>query len=372
MRLALLPPISPSPWWTALLSGLVERTDVDLLWVAQHAPADPRVAWLPLGPVDGEAVPAADPVRPPADSTPGPAAMIVDVGSPRAGVVAPLGRELTLLAVLENPAALSHEASSTMANTDWAAYGLQSPPPPPPPPGGLAQLDVGLDHDHRDALALVEMARLIICSDVAVSRTVPEALQPIVRLVPRGVAWSPELELLERPAIGTTPTVAVIGGALSDEVRLAWARLTETWPDAILLGDLDELDGLARTRLLRGVHVVVVLDSSGDHLAEAMGSGATVIAHGDAYAASLITHATNGLLTDGRAPDLLAATLAYAIGYHEQLAPLREASQRQARARMSADTLADRVIELVEVATRVDDATTAPPLPAAGADLALG
>ena len=42
MRLALLPPIAPSPWWAALLSGLVERTDVDLLWVAQQdAAVDP-------------------------------------------------------------------------------------------------------------------------------------------------------------------------------------------------------------------------------------------------------------------------------------------------------------------------------------------
>lgn len=90
-------------------------------------------------------------------------------------------------------------------------------------------------------------------------------------------------------------------------------------------------------------------------LGEALAAGATVIAHADPGGIAVLTHGVNGLLTDARAPQQLAGTLAYALGYHEQLAPLRRAGRVLAQERFSTATLAERVLEQLHASNEPRD-----------------
>lgn len=309
IRLALLPPAAPTRWWRALAEGLASR-GVDVLWVSDEPASDPRVGWLPIsaGAATGGTVGAADR----ASATGGNggnggncgnggngAALLVDVRAPRADVVAAMAGELPVLTVADGP------------------------------------LDAATE-------ALARHGRRLLVPSAALARTLPPDLPTAI--VP-GLLDALDLTETADRSLDGAPTVAVLGAPLTDHVRLAWAPITQRWPDAVLVGDVDALAPEARVTLLQDAHVVVVLDAGGSALGEALAAGATVIAHADPEASAVLTHGVNGLLTDARAPQQLAGTLAYALGYHEQLAPLRRAGRVLARERFSTATLAERVLE---------------------------
>jgi len=338
-RLALLPPDVPTPWWSALLRGLIAMPDVEVLWVSAAEPADPRVLWLPFDPAAGrgrDRSAGAD-----TGSADAAAAVVLDIRSPRAFDVAAIGHQVPVAVVVEPP------------------------------------LSVGpVSADRATAAALERLAEdsaaaAVICTDAGVARSVPAPLQSLVRIVPLGVQRIPVEPAVPAPAVGA-PTVVLLGGAVDDAVRNAWSRVTARWPDAVLVTGVDELDLPSRWRALQHAQVALVLDSAGERLAEAMAGGGTVVAHGDAYAASIIEHARHGLLTDARSAELLASTLTYAIEYHEQLAPLRQAAREQVRTHLLADTLADRLLDAMGRAGGVDlrgrptAVTTPVPVTAAG------
>lgn len=367
IRLALLPSPS-SDWWHTLVLGLVERGDVDVLWVADEPPPDARATWLPL---HGGAAPAAtgDVEEPgPRDATgagdapPSVAALLVDVLSPVASLVVPLVHEVTVLTVVERPGLLVEDVA--VDELDWSRAGLLPPPPPPPPPAWGGTHEPGFDR--AAAVELAAASRALVCTDGEIAAMVPAALRGHVRLVSAGflpasgpVAPAPPADG-DGAGVGSSPAVAVIGAASAEEVQLAWSRITWTWPDAVLVSNLADLGPAERTRVLRQVHAVVVLDAGGSNLAEALASGATVIAHGDEAASALIRHAVDGLLTDCRAPDLLAATLEYALTYHAQLAPLRQAGTELARRSFGPGGLAARLLDVLDDVQRAGTPLDAP------------
>ena len=261
-------------------------------------------------------------------------AVIADVCSPHAALVAALARDVELLAVCERPEILTVDPSGADRSGSFPDEAITRSP----------RHDRGaVDPLITDAWLLARAARLVVCPDAAVAALLAPALQRARRDVP--LEWpSTDPGPASPGPLARTPAVAVLGDVQADEVRLAWARLTQRWPEAVLISDLEDHPAAARERVLRESHVVVVLAPGRSNLEQALGSGATVVAHADAVASGLITHGVDGLLTDGRVPDLLAATLDYALTYHEQLAPVRAASLALVRGRVSAATLAHRVL----------------------------
>ncbi|MEZ5232943.1 MAG: glycosyltransferase [Acidimicrobiia bacterium] len=305
IRLALLPPHEPDRWWLALADSLASRGDVDALWVSDRPAGDDRLGWLPVSAPAGT-----DAAAPTGAAAAGPApqraALVVDVRAPRADVVAAMAAELPVLMVTDGP------------------------------------LDA-------TAEALARRAHRLLVPAAVVARALPPDLP--VAVVPAMLDGLDLTEGADRRLDGA-PTVAVLGAPLSDHVRLAWAPMQQRWADAVLVGDLDALEPAARATVLADAHVVIVLDAGGAALAEALASGATVIAHAEPAAAAVLTHGTNGLLTDARSPELLAGSLAYALGYHERLVEVRRAGRALAWERFSTATLAARVLAELDLAAQ--------------------
>lgn len=309
IRLALLPPAAPTRWWGALAEALAAHDGVEVLWVSDEPAADPRVGWLPIT-AGSPPTTAGQPHRaaaPPPTGTDG-AALVVDVRAPRADVVAAMAADLPVLTVSDAP------------------------------------LDAATE-------ALARHGRRLLVPSAALARTVPVDLAAVVVPALEGGdaqgdgpgSDTAAADATARPLEGA-PTVAVLGAPLTDHVRLAWAPITQRWPDAVLIGDVDGLAPEARAIVLQDAHVVVVLDAGGTALGEALAAGATVIAHADPEASAVLTHGVDGLLTDARAPQQLAGSLLYALDYHEQLASLRRAGRALAHRRFSVATLAERVL----------------------------